>query len=149
MKIYDVKKSWMKLGTVISQLQVEKFRLCVRPLACSTDGDEDLLELYSTYFVWYDLRRRKSRIVKIDGASELFKAGICVGSLVALNNGGGGVGGQVDWKKQPRDKRKTRKKRFGSILLVQASSFYANCWNHLHSFGVSVIEFNLYLSCFV
>lgn len=107
MKEYGVKESWTHLCTVIAQLQVKEFWLYARPLAYSKGGDKILLELDNRFFVWYDLRRRKSKIIRIRGARPLFIAEICVGSLVTLNGGGEGQTSGKD----TQEKRKTRKKR--------------------------------------
>ncbi|KAJ6961564.1 F-box protein CPR1-like isoform X2 [Populus alba x Populus x berolinensis] len=107
MKEYGVKESWTHLCTVIAKLQVKEFWLHARPLAYSKGGDKILLELDNRFFVWYDLRRRKSKIIKIRGAPPIFIAEICVGSLVTLNGGGEGQTSGKD----TQEKRKTRKKR--------------------------------------
>ncbi|XP_022731253.1 F-box protein CPR30-like [Durio zibethinus] len=113
MKEYWVKESWTKLLSV-KQTEVALCFDFVLPLAYSRCGDKILLNRDDEKFVWYDLRRKRVKNVKIQGAPSSFEAEMLVGSLVPLN----GNGAMLNKKKQT-DKKKQKKNKKGNDFLSQ------------------------------
>ncbi|GLU20566.1 hypothetical protein SLE2022_367570 [Rubroshorea leprosula] len=108
MKRYGLKESWTSLLSIQKATPTNLVKF-LRPLAYSRDRMKVLLEMDSQKLVWYDLQRKKTRTVKIDGAPDSFSAGIFIGSLISLN----------DWdeehskkqKEQDKDRKRSGKKR--------------------------------------
>ncbi|GKV18742.1 hypothetical protein SLEP1_g29081 [Rubroshorea leprosula] len=108
MKRYGLKESWTSLLSIQKATPTNLVKF-LRPLAYSKDRMKVLLEMDSQKLVWYDLQRKKTRTVKIDGAPDSFSAGIFIGSLISLN----------DWdeehskkqKEQDKDRKRSGKKR--------------------------------------
>ncbi|XVE78909.1 hypothetical protein DITRI_Ditri14bG0015700 [Diplodiscus trichospermus] len=115
MKEYGVKESWTKLLTVKEPEVISDFEF-VLPLAYSKNGDKVLLNQDDYKFVWYDLKSKRVKNVRIRGAPESFEAEMFVGSLVPLN----GNGAMINKKKQDDQKkqRKNNKKRLWKGLNV-------------------------------
>ncbi|GMI74250.1 CONSTITUTIVE EXPRESSER OF PR GENES 1, CONSTITUTIVE EXPRESSER OF PR GENES 30 [Hibiscus trionum] len=84
MKEYGVKESWIKM---VSVNQFKPFDF-VEPLAFSKNGDRALMCIDHKRFVWYDLRSKRVKTVRIEGVPSLFEAEVLVESLVPLNANG-------------------------------------------------------------
>lgn len=105
MKEYNVKESWTKLFSIAPPTVEPHTILC--PVAFSKNGDEILLNLNEEKLVWYDLRRKTTRDVSIQGLPFRFYADVCVETLISpdLEDGGNEI------KKKPpirRDKRNVK-----------------------------------------
>ncbi|KAK4588573.1 hypothetical protein RGQ29_019543 [Quercus rubra] len=83
MKEYRVKESWFMLLSIARTEVVGSFKY-LRPLAYSKSGKEVLLVLDNQRLVWYDLRTKRVKNVKILGMPDLFEAEICLASLVPV-----------------------------------------------------------------
>ncbi|XP_059628783.1 F-box protein CPR1-like, partial [Cornus florida] len=77
MEEYGVKESWTKL------FSVKQFG-DVRPLAYSRTGEEVLLYQGHAKLLWFDLKRKTLKNVRIPGWPTFYEDPICVGSLVPL-----------------------------------------------------------------
>jgi F-box interacting protein len=106
MKEYGLKESWTKLFKV-SQSSLNRRFGQVMPLAYSKSGDKVLLELDKDKLLWYDLRRRSAKKVRIEGAPNSFDAAVYVESLVPL--GGGGMNRKT--RQPPEEKKKSNRKK--------------------------------------
>ncbi|XP_027085877.1 F-box protein CPR1 [Coffea arabica] len=95
MKEYHVKSSWTKLLSIAPPLIDEHCSL-ISPLAYSRRGDEVLLNCDDEKLVWYDLMRKTTRDVDVQGLPFRFYAEFFVGSLLPLENGCRGGGGGED-----------------------------------------------------
>lgn len=85
MKEYGVKESWTKLFSVEPSRTVSSLSY-LKPLTYLGDdtGDEKiLLEVNSNKIVWYDMKTKKLKRVKIDGCPNSYGADICVESLIS------------------------------------------------------------------
>ncbi|KAL5836419.1 hypothetical protein ACOSQ4_015916 [Xanthoceras sorbifolium] len=115
MKEYGVKDSWTKLFSIEQSRMTFKISF-LKPLAYSkgTDGDggEDkiLMELNNRKIVWYDLKRKRFKTVRIGGGPDSFGADICVESLIPLNYGSRGIRGK-EHQDEEEKKETNRKKR--------------------------------------
>ncbi|KAF5728859.1 putative F-box and associated interaction domains-containing protein [Tripterygium wilfordii] len=96
MKEYGVEDSWTKLFK-IEQPDVYNWK----PLAYSKKGEDVLLLKNEEKLVWYDLRRKRTRRVRITGAPATFVAELCIGSLVPLSSN--------EWKEKLEQEEKERK----------------------------------------
>lgn len=84
MKEYGVASSWTRLYTIVHGEVPWNFNHC-KPLVISKDGNKVLMEHDSKHLFWYDIRKKSSRRVKIQGMPGLFQTVTCVGSLVLLH----------------------------------------------------------------
>ncbi|KAE7995274.1 hypothetical protein FH972_000092 [Carpinus fangiana] len=114
MKEYRLKESWTKLFKV-SQSSLNRDFGQVMPLAYSKSCDKDkvLLELDKEKLLWYDLRRRRAKTVRIEGAPNSFNVDVYVESLVPLG------GDEMDGKTQqpaPEEKKKSNRKKMDDFL---------------------------------
>ena len=109
MKEYGLKESWTKLFKV-SQSSLNRDFGQVMPLAYSKSCDKDkvLLELDKEKLLWYDLRRRRAKTVRIEGAPNSFNVDVYVESLVPL--GGDGMDGKTQ-QPAPEEKKKSNRKK--------------------------------------
>ncbi|XAR70660.1 hypothetical protein NMG60_11027581 [Bertholletia excelsa] len=85
MKLYGLKESWTKLISVTQPGVIGSFQY-VSPIAYSKSGEEILLEKDAKKLLWYDLKERKVKSVRIHGIEELLQVEMCMGSLVPINS---------------------------------------------------------------
>lgn len=104
MKEYGVKESWTKLFSVAQPKVIRSFEY-VRPLAYSKSGNEVLLEQDNKVLLWYDMKKKTVKNVKICGSPNSFEAVVCIGSLVPLNDSA------IFLKKPQAQEEKKKKKR--------------------------------------
>ncbi|PSS11789.1 F-box protein [Actinidia chinensis var. chinensis] len=100
MRDYGVKESWSKVFSVAQSGVIRPFQY-VRLVAYSRNGGEVLMEEDSSKLIWYDLKQKRVKRVRVRGLKELTQAEMWVGSLVPLD---GGVGS--DGKKQQEQEEK-------------------------------------------
>lgn len=81
MKEYGVKESWTELLS-IAPPKIEPYTT-LSPVAYSKRGDKVLLNLNEEKLVWYDLRKKTTRDVKIRGLPFRFYANVFMGSLIS------------------------------------------------------------------
>ncbi|XP_059645948.1 F-box protein CPR1-like [Cornus florida] len=104
MKEYGVKESWTKLFSVEQPSVVNLFDF-VKPLAFSMNGEEILLDQDGVRLLWFDLKRKTLKNVRIQGVPSLFEPEMCLGSLVPLQGD--------DGEKQQAQKKMKKKDRKG------------------------------------
>ncbi|KAK8977688.1 hypothetical protein V6N11_013471 [Hibiscus sabdariffa] len=114
MKEYGVKESWAKLVSVKRSKVTSRFDF-VLPLAISKNGDRVLLDIDNNKFVWYDLRSKKVKKVRIEGVPRAFEAEMLVESLVPLN-GNGAMINKKDQGKEKQKKKNTKRYRLWKRL---------------------------------
>ncbi|XVE78907.1 hypothetical protein DITRI_Ditri14bG0015600 [Diplodiscus trichospermus] len=123
MKEYGVKESWTKLLTVKQPEVISDFEF-VFPLAYSKNGDKVLLNQDDIKFVWYDLKSKRVKNVRIRGAPRSFEAEMLVGSLVPLN----GNGAMINKRKQDDQKKQRKNKKERSLEIGGISSRRVVLW---------------------
>ncbi|KAA8516864.1 hypothetical protein F0562_017318 [Nyssa sinensis] len=108
MKEYGVKESWTNLFSVSQPTVIRSFEY-LNPIAYSKSGEEVLLEQDREKLLWYNLKNKTVKNVRIRGMPNSFSTDICLGSLVPP-----GGDGTSDGKKQPaQEKTKMKKKKKG------------------------------------
>ncbi|KAA8516859.1 hypothetical protein F0562_017323 [Nyssa sinensis] len=106
MKEYGVKESWINLFSVSQPTVIRSFEY-VKPIAYSNSSEEVLLEQDGEKLLWYNLKNKTVKNVRIRGMPNSFSIDICLGSLVPP--GGDGIS---DGKKAPaQEKTKMKKKK--------------------------------------
>lgn len=108
MKEYGSKESWTRLLSIKKAIPVNLVKF-MRPLAYSKDRFKVLLDMDSQKLVWYDLERKKTKTVRIDGAPDSFSAEVFVGSLIPLDNRDEEQSKRQ--KEEDEEKKKSGKKR--------------------------------------
>ncbi|KAK8506330.1 hypothetical protein V6N13_016450 [Hibiscus sabdariffa] len=103
MKEYGVKESWIKLVSVDQSKFTSPFEF-VLPLAFSQNGDRVLWNIDDNKFVWYDLRSKRVKKVRVEGVPSSFESEMLVESLVPLN----GNGAMINRKDQGKEKQKKK-----------------------------------------
>ncbi|XP_052209385.1 F-box protein CPR1-like [Diospyros lotus] len=115
MKEYDVKASWTRLISVAQPGVIGPFQY-LRPVTYSKDGREVLLEQDSSRLIWYDLKLKRARDVRIQGTQDMMmQMELCVGSLIPLN-GGGETDGKKQQEKEERNMKDFLTKGFKLVL---------------------------------
>ncbi|CAA0826478.1 F-box protein CPR30 [Striga hermonthica] len=83
MREYGVRESWSKLLTVCPPaIEPRDF---VKPLLYSREGDKVLLSCDDKRLVWYDVEKKTTELVSVDGMPFVFYAEPCVESLVSFS----------------------------------------------------------------
>ncbi|KAK8630315.1 hypothetical protein V6N13_079113 [Hibiscus sabdariffa] len=111
MKEYGVKESWIKLVSVDQSKLVSLFEF-VLPLAFSKNGDRVLLNIDDNKFVWYDLRSKRVKKVRVEGVPSSFESEMLVESLVPLN----GNAAMINKKDQGKEKQKKKNTKRDDFL---------------------------------
>lgn len=101
MNDYGVKNSWVKLISVAQPYDIRSFEY-LKPIAYSKSGDQVLLEQEGAKLLWYDLKSKTVKNIRIPGMANFSEAYVFVGSLVKL------TGGRTD---VTQDKSKEKKKK--------------------------------------
>ncbi|XP_065858825.1 F-box protein CPR1-like [Euphorbia lathyris] len=84
MKEYGVKESWTKLVSVTPNL-ISTFKCVRRSPFSKNNGDEFLIGLQGTDLVWYNLKKKTTKIMEIsDVNTPIYTAESFHGSLVPL-----------------------------------------------------------------
>ncbi|CAH8275718.1 unnamed protein product [Arabidopsis lyrata] len=81
MKEYKVEGSWSKLFRVPKPKSVESFDF-MRPLLYSKERDKILLEINNAKLVWFDLKSKRFRTLRIKDCDSSYSAELLVSSLV-------------------------------------------------------------------
>lgn len=81
---YGVKESWSKLLSVVQPVNIRKIKY-LKAIKYSMDGQRVLFEQGGGKFFWYDLKLKRKRVKRVRIRFPiLYKAGLCMGSLVKL-----------------------------------------------------------------
>ncbi|KAK0596530.1 hypothetical protein LWI29_016521 [Acer saccharum] len=111
MKEYGVKESWTKLFSIEQSRMTLKISF-LKPLAYSkgSDGGDEkiLMELNNRKIVWFDLKRKRFKTVRINGGPDSFGTDIYVESLIPPSNGSCRIRGK---KQQGEEEKKKQNKK--------------------------------------
>lgn len=107
MKEYGVKESWTKLISMAQPGTLRSFQN-VRPIGYSKSGGQLLLQHGPLKLLWYDLKRKTCKSVKIRDVHDLSQVVMCVGSLVSLKSGRG--------ERERKKKQEQEEKNMGGFL---------------------------------
>ncbi|KAA8516862.1 hypothetical protein F0562_017320 [Nyssa sinensis] len=149
MKEYGVKESWTNLFSVSQPTVIRSFEY-VGPIAYSKSSEEVLLEQDGERLLWYNLKNKTVKIVRIRGMPNSFSIDICLGSLVP-------PGGDVisDGKKHPaKEKTKMKKKKSQSGSLsnwkkAERTDIALTLDGHVENQGWMEGKYNLRCTTFV
>ncbi|XP_017257053.2 F-box protein CPR1-like [Daucus carota subsp. sativus] len=108
MKEYGVGNSWCKLFSV-EQPKVTRCCMSITPIFYSKNRKDVLLEVDSKKLMWYNLKKKRARTVKISNLPEIFDLEVYTESLVSPDYNISCGGPQVP--SQPQEKKKKQQQR--------------------------------------
>ncbi|XP_074352945.1 F-box protein CPR1-like [Apium graveolens] len=108
MKDYGVRNSWCKLFSV-EQPKITTCCMSIRPIFYSKNRKDVLLEVDSKKVMWYNLKKKKARAVKIANLPEIFDLEVYTESLVSPDYNFSCCGPQVP--RQPQEKKKQQQQQ--------------------------------------
>ncbi|KAK3004585.1 hypothetical protein RJ639_018546 [Escallonia herrerae] len=118
MKDYGVKESWTKLISVAQPRDFGFFE-SVTPLVYSKDGRQVLLEIDMKSLVWFDLKKKKFKNVRVRGVPKNLEAIVCLGSLVKISGFGRSDGRKQRAEVDKKHRKKISNKRGSSWCFEQ------------------------------
>ncbi|KAK1367157.1 F-box domain-containing protein [Heracleum sosnowskyi] len=108
MNDYGVGNSWCKLFSV-EQPRVSRSCVSLSPLAYSKSQKDVLIVVDNKKLMWYNLKRKEFKTVKIANAPDVFDIEVFTESLVPPDNNFSCAGKQM--QKQPQEKRKQQQQQ--------------------------------------